>query len=148
VIERVDAAALMRDIEAEAGSRLRAQLVRSGAAGYQDAAVYEDVRAVLRRAVDGRPGGSLLLPELLGADEPWALDPDLHLSSHRPLTGRALVFTKKRILLPLARWLFEYAQENFRRQQRINQALMACLEELAIENARLRRELESLATRR
>ena len=32
--------------------------------------------------------------------------------------------------------------ENFRRQHRTNLALMACLQTLAIENVRLRRELE------
>jgi hypothetical protein len=50
---------------------------------------------------------------------------------------------KRRLLLPLTRWLFEYSQENFRRQDRLNRVLFACIEELAIENARLRRALGS-----
>ena len=56
------------------------------------------------------------------------------------MVGRFILLVKRRLLLPLTRWLFEYAQENFRRQQRINAVLFACIEDLAIENARLRRE--------
>ena len=41
----------------------------------------------------------------------------------------------------MTRWLFEYSQENFRRQHHLNRILFACIEELALENARLRREL-------
>jgi hypothetical protein len=33
---------------------------------------------------------------------------------------------------------------NFHRQQRLNLVLMSCVEELAIENARLRRDLQQL----
>ena len=59
-----------------------------------------------------------------------------------PLSGQRLevLFAKRRVLLPMLRWLFEYSQENFRRQQRINAVLFACIEDLAIENARLRRD--------
>ena len=35
----------------------------------------------------------------------------------------------------MTRWLYEYSLENFRRQQRLNLILFACIEELAIENA-------------
>jgi hypothetical protein len=41
----------------------------------------------------------------------------------------------------MTRWLFEYSQENFRRQHHLNQLLFACIEELALENARLRRDV-------
>ncbi len=43
----------------------------------------------------------------------------------------------------MMRWLYEYSLENFRRQRRINTVLFACIEELAIENARLRTTIES-----
>ena len=46
---------------------------------------------------------------------------------------------RSKLLLPLTRWLFEYSQDNFRRQDHLNRMLFACIEELAIENARLRR---------
>ena len=57
------------------------------------------------------------------------------------------MFVKRRLILPLVRWLFEYSEENFRRQDYVNRIVMACLEELAIENARLRREMSELTAR-
>jgi hypothetical protein len=55
---------------------------------------------------------------------------------------RFVVFVKRRLLLPATRWLYEYSLENFRRQQRVNALLFACVEELAIENAKLRKLAE------
>jgi hypothetical protein len=40
------------------------------------------------------------------------------------------------------RWLHEHGMAGFRRQQRINEVVFACLQALAIENARLRHDLE------
>lgn len=135
---RVDA--VMHDIERDVRSRLRRHLVkRGGAAEYEDEALFDAVHAVLARAVDGRNLDAMLLPELLDSDVEWRMRTNLELSSHRPTVGRAILFAKRRLLLPLTRWLFEYSQENFRRQQRINAVLFACIEDLAIENARLRR---------
>ena len=57
-----------------------------------------------------------------------------------------ILVVKRRLLLPLTRWLFEYSQENFRRQDHLNRVLFACLEELALENARLRRTIAARAT--
>jgi hypothetical protein len=51
-------------------------------------------------------------------------------------------FVKQRLLMPVLRWLFEYSRDNFERQRRVNQVLFACVQELALETARLRRELE------
>jgi hypothetical protein len=48
---------------------------------------------------------------------------------------------KRRAILPLTQWLFDYNRENFRRQQRVNRILISCVEELAVENARLQQEL-------
>jgi hypothetical protein len=71
----------------------------------------------------------------------------LNLTTHRPAaTGRFILFAKKKLLLPLTRWLFEYSQENFRRQDRLNRILFTCIEELALENARLRRRIETGAS--
>jgi hypothetical protein len=135
---RVDA--VMRDIERDVRARLRRHLVkRGGAAEYEDEAVFDAVHAVLARAVDERNLDAMLLPELLDADVEWRLRTSLELSTHRPTVGRAILFVKRRVLLPLTRWLFEYSQENFRRQDHLNRVLFACIEELAIENARLRR---------
>ena len=60
------------------------------------------------------------------------------------LLGAADSEGKRRVLLPMLRWLFEYSQENFRRQQRLNRIVFACLEELAIENATLRQRIADL----
>ncbi len=145
---RVRVAELMRALERDAGSKLRDRLVEAGAAGYEDPQVFERVRALLQHAADERGPSALLLPEILGASEDWAPDPSLRLSSHRARTGGVILFAKRRILLPLMRWLVDYTQENVRRQQQINRVLMACVEELAIENARLRRDLETLTRSR
>jgi hypothetical protein len=147
-MNEVRVAAVMDQIEADVRSKLRAHFVKRGVSAYQDEQVFEVVRALLRRAADGRDRTALLLPEILEDEGDSALDLNLHLSSHRPAAGRAILFAKRRILLPLMRWLFEYSQENFRRQQRLNRILMACVEELAIENAQLRRDVDALASRR
>jgi hypothetical protein len=135
----VSVKALMDDIESDVRNRLGRHLVkRGGPAEYNDEALFERVRNVLSRAVDERNPGALLLPELLDDDVEWELRSPLQLTTHRQsIAGPIILFVKRRILLPLTRWLFEYSQENFRRQQRINVILFACIEELAIENARL-----------
>ena len=42
----------------------------------------------------------------------------------------------------MTRWLYDYLLDNLRRQQRINRLVFACVEELAVENARLRQDME------
>ena len=135
---RVDA--VMSDIEREVRTRLRRHLIkRGGAAEYEDEAIFEAVHTVLTRAVDERNLDAMLLPELLDSDVEWRMRTHLELSTHRPAVGRFILFVKRRLLLPLTRWLFEYSQENFRRQDHLNRVLFACIEELALENARLRK---------
>ena len=58
------------------------------------------------------------------------------------------IFVKQRVLMPMLRWLFEYSRDNFERQRRVNDVLFACVQELAIENARLRRDVKELANKR
>ena len=133
---------LMREIEDDVRrARRRRLLARGGAADYRDPQIYEQVDIVLRRALEGRDHDALLLPDLLSSDPDWKLTTHLRFSSHRPVIGPFLIFMKRRVLLPLTRWLYEYSLENFRRQQRLNMVLLACVEELAIENARLRHDL-------
>jgi hypothetical protein len=134
---RVDA--VMGEIERDVRTRIRRHLIkRGGAAEYEDEATFDAVHALLARAVDERNLDATLLPELLDSDVDWRLRTHLSLSTHRPAIGRVILAVKRRLLLPLTRWLFEYSQENFRRQDRLNRVLFACIEELAIENARLR----------
>jgi hypothetical protein len=135
---RVDA--VMGDIERDVRARLRRHLIkRGGAADYEDEAIFDAVHAVLARAVDQRNLDATILPELLDSDVEWRLRTNLELSTHRAAVGRFILFAKRRLLLPVTRWLFEYSQENFRRQDHLNRVLFACIEELALENARLRR---------
>ena len=138
---RVDA--VMGQIERDVRARLRRHLIKKGgAADYQDEEIFDTVHALLARAVDGRNLDATLLSELADGDVDWRLQTQLSLTTHRPAaTGRLILFAKRKLLLPLTRWLFEYSQENFRRQDQLNRVLFACIEELALENARLRRDL-------
>jgi hypothetical protein len=142
-VDHIAVAPLMEQIERDVRSKIRRRLATHGMPAYEDERVFDHVCASLQHAAHGRDLNALLLPELLGDEIEWSLDPALRLSSHRPATGKAILFVKRRILLPLTRWLFEYAQENFRRQQHLNKVLLACVEELAAENARLRRDLDA-----
>lgn len=139
---RATVARLMREIEDEVREQRRARLIARGAPDeYRDEAVFAIVEQVLRRAVEDRDGQGLLIPQLLDSDTDWELRLPLEFKSHRKLTGRLIVFVKRRLLLPLTHWLYEYSLENFRRQARVNRVLFASLEELAIENAKLRLRL-------
>ena len=136
---------LMRRLEEDLrNERRRRLLVRGGAREYADEDLFAAVEAVLQRAVEAREPAALLLPALLSDDEEWELQTHLRFSSHRPVLGKVITFVKRRLLLPATRWLYEYSLDNFRRQQRVNRTLFACLEELAIENARLRQDLRRL----
>ena len=139
---------VMGEIERDVRARLRRHLIkRGGAADYQDEAIFDAVHAVLARAVDARNLDAALLPELIDGDVDWRLQTHLNLTTHRPgLGGRCIVFVKNTFLLPMTRWLFEYSQDNFRRQDHLNRIFFACLEELALENAHLRQKIEQTAS--
>jgi hypothetical protein len=140
---RLHVDAVMGDIERDVRDRLRRHLLKKGgAADYQEQEIFDDVHRLFARVIDSRDLDATLLSELVDGDVDWRLQTHLNLTTHRPAaTGRFILFAKKKLLLPLTRWLFEYSQENFRRQDRLNRILFACIEELAIENARLRREI-------
>ena len=134
-VERV-----MREIEDDLRRERRARMIaRGGPSEYRDAEVFATVERVLRQAVEGRDHEAVLLPELIPDDEEWKLQTRLRFSSHRPVIGPLVVFVKRRVLLPMTRWLYEYSLDNFKRQERLNRILFACIEELAIENATLRK---------
>ena len=140
---KVRVEAVMGEIERDVRARLRRHLIkRGGAADYQDEEIFDAVHALLARAVDERSLDATLLPELIDHDVDWRLQTHLKLTTHRPGVGRFILFVKTKILLPMTRWLFEYSQDNFRRQDHLNRILFACIEELALENARLRRDLQ------
>jgi hypothetical protein len=138
----VEVERLMREVEDDVRQMRRKRLLaRGGAADYRDPGLYAAVDEVLRRAVDVRDHDALLIPDFLSGEADWQLSLHLTYNSHRPVFGGPLIAIKRRVLLPLMRWLYEYSLENFRRQRRINSVLFACVEELAIENARLRKAL-------
>jgi hypothetical protein len=97
----------------------------------------------LHTATDVGDTDALLLPELLGDPDTWRLETAIRYQSHRTAGAASiLLFLKRRILMPVLRWLFEYSRDNFERQRRVNRVLFACVQELALETARLRQELD------
>jgi hypothetical protein len=135
---------VMAELHARVRARLRDDLLRSGASpAFEDPALFADVERVLQSAISTGNASALLLPQLLGDPETWRLQTAMRYESHRSGgAASAILFVKRRVLMPVFRWLFEYSRDNFERQRRVNQVLFACVQELAIETARLRREVE------
>jgi hypothetical protein len=145
----VDVDRVMSELEDDVRRARRRRLLARGAAPeYRDPDLYEKVDVMLRRALDARDHDALLLPDFLEHEGEWKLDLHLKWASHRQgMAGPLLIFIKRRLLLPMFRWLWEYSLENFRTQRRVNQVLFACIEELAIENARLKQQVEGRGPR-
>jgi hypothetical protein len=128
--------------------RVRADLVRHGASSaLEDAALFTHVDSMLRAAIDRSQPAALLLPELLGDPATWRLDTAIRYQSHRGAAAGPIVFVKRRVLMPVLRWFYEFSRDNFERQRRVNQVLFACVQELAIETVRLRNEVRALSPR-
>ena len=137
--------AVVSELRGRVRERLRAQLRATGASpAFDDPALFAEVESLLHRAAAVGAADALLLPELLGDPDTWRLQTAMRYESHRGGTQAALIlFLKRRLLMPALRWFFEYSHDNFERQRRVNQVLFACVQELAVENARLRQELRS-----
>lgn len=136
----------MADVQDRVRGRIRQQLLRHGASpAFDDPQLFADVEAVLRRAADTASPRTLLLPELLGDPETWRLDTSMRYQSHRAGAGAVIIFVKRRVFMPMFRWLFEYSRDNFERQRRMNEVLAACVQELTIETVRLRQEVRRLS---
>ena len=136
--------AVMAELLGRVRADLRARLVARGAEDdFADHDVFDAVDALFRRALARDEHDGLLIPDLLAGK--WRPELALRFASHRPRTSGAIIlFVKRRLLLPLTRWLFEYSLENFRVQDRVNVALMSCLQSLAADHARLRQRLAAL----
>lgn len=134
----------MTELQARVRERLRQHLLDHGASrALEDPAVFAEVERLLQSAVQTSDATALVLPELLGDPDTWRLRTAMRYDTHRSgAAGGARIFLKRRILMPLLRWLFEYSHDNFERQRRVNQVLFACVQELAVETARLRQELQ------
>ncbi|OFW03672.1 MAG: hypothetical protein A3I61_01855 [Acidobacteria bacterium RIFCSPLOWO2_02_FULL_68_18] len=137
----------MAEIHRRVRERLRSQLVEGGGPQpFDDPALFADVEAVLRAAASTPDTARLILPELLGDADTWRLTTSMRYRSHRGgAAGSLRIFIKRRLVMPLLRWIFEYSRDNFERQRRVNHVLFACVQELAVETALLRREIERLS---
>jgi hypothetical protein len=139
----VDADAIMSDLQKRVRERLRHDLLKqSSSSALEDPQLFAEVERLLRRAADVAEADPLLLPEVLGDPATWKLQMAMRYQSHRaPRQAGVILFIKRRVLMPLLRWLFEYSRDNFERQRRVNLVLFACVQELAAETAQLRRQV-------
>ena len=136
----------MEELHERVRERVRAELVRHGASGaFEDRALFAEVDALLRSAIDRSQPAALLLPELLGDPSAWRVETAIKYQSHRGAAAGPIVFVKRRLIMPVLRFFYEFSRDNFERQRRVNQVLFACVQELAIETARLRRQVRQLS---
>jgi hypothetical protein len=135
---------VMTEVRASVRAQVRQRLARAGVRSFEDEAVFLAAERLLARALEQRDRQSLLLPELLDDEDEWRVNPSLRLASHRPIAGGTIIWLKQKLLLPLTRWLYDYSRENFARQERLNFALMACVQELVVENVRLAARVAAL----
>jgi hypothetical protein len=144
---RVPVDAVMTELHGRVRERLRAQLLASGGSpDFEDPALFEDVEALLHAAAGTPESAKLILPELLGEPDTWRLTTSIRYQSHRAKgPASLLILLKRRVLMPMFRWLYEYSRDNFERQRRTNHVLFACVQELALETALLRREVRRLS---
>jgi hypothetical protein len=145
--ERVAVEAVMTELHGRVRERLRAQVLASGGSPeFDDPELFADVEAMLHAAAGTPESAKLILPELLGEPDTWRLSTAIRYQSHRGKgPASALIFVKRYLLMPVFRWLYEYSRDNFERQRRTNQVLFACVQELALETALLRREIRRLS---
>lgn len=135
---------IMADLRHRVREQLRRRLAHHGGVEeFDDLETFDRVEALLRRAIE-LPEEALLLPHMFEDTAAVKLETGLRWSSHRPTVGRFLIAVKRTLLLPIMRWLFDYTRSNFERQQRLNDTLLACVQTLAIEQARLRIEVDRL----
>lgn len=145
----VSADGVMNGLQARVRERLRLQLLQNGGSrAFEDPALFAEVEALLAAAAGTSPTSTLLLPELLGDPDTWRLSTKPPYQSHRAAgAASAILFFKRRVLMPVLRWLFEYSRDNFERQRRVNQVMFACVQELAAETASLRQEVRRLSSK-
>lgn len=141
----VDVDIAIAELHGRVRERLRADIrAGGGPAAFDDPAIFAEVEAVLRAAASTSPASRLILPELFGEPDTWRLTTSMRYGSHRsPGPASLLMFVKQRVLMPVLRWLYEYSRDNFARQRRTNHVLFACVQELALETALLRREVRN-----
>jgi hypothetical protein len=133
----------MAELRTNMREKIRRRLRANGASeDLNDQAIFQAVDAILNQAVNDAKPGALLLPELFDNPTSSKLEIAVSYQTHRGLIGRVFVRPiKRRILVPIFRWLLDFSRNNFNRQNNINQILFSCIQVLAIENAKLRAKL-------
>jgi hypothetical protein len=136
--------AVMEEVRDRIRADLHARLVLQGAGDdFADRAVFDEVDRLFDQAMSIEDPRALLLPTRL--EGPWKPVLSLDFPGHRNrLTAGAIRFLKTRLVLPAVRWLYEYSHENFRRQLELNLALMAIVQTLAADHARLKARIADL----
>lgn len=133
----------MEDVRRRVRARLQHELARTSPnSPLLDDEVFAGVERLVESIVASRRRP--VLPDLLLPDEEWRAVTALRFTSHRPVVGGALVFVKRRLLLPVMRWLFDFSRDNFARQAVVNEALLAAIETLLVEVVTLKREVTAL----
>ena len=139
---------VMATLQGRVRERVRADMVRHGASSaLEDPALFAEIDSMLRAAIDRSQPAALLLPELLGDPSTWRLDTAIRYQSHRGAAAAPILFVKRRLIMPVLRFFYEFSRDNFERQRRVNHVLFACVQELAIETTRLRQEVRELSRR-
>ena len=139
----IDVDAVMAELRTNLREDVRRRLQANGASeDLNNKAIFQVVDAILNQAVNDAKPGTLLLPELFDSPTSSKLEISVSYQTHRGLIGRVLVRPiKRRILMPIFHWIFEFSRKNYDRQNKINQILFSCIQVLAIENAKLRAKL-------
>jgi hypothetical protein len=135
---------VMEDVRDRIRADLHARLVLQGAGDdFADRAVFDEVDRLFDQAMSIEDPRALLIPTRL--DGPWKPTLSLDFPGHRnALVAAPLRFVKMRLVLPVVRWLYEFSHENFKRQHQVNLALMAIVQTLAADHARLKARLAKL----
>jgi hypothetical protein len=143
----VSTEAVMREVWEQVRADVHARLVAQGAGdAFDSREVFDEVDRLFTQALAHEKPRTLLIAQRL--EPPWEPARSLNLSSHRPgLAGRWITFAKGRLVLPLIRFFYEHVSENFRRQQQVNLALMACLQIVTADHARLKARVAALERR-
>jgi hypothetical protein len=143
----VSTEAVMSAVREQVRAELFARMVLKGSGDdFDSRAVFDGVDDLITKALDHDDVRGLLIAARLNA--PWQPAYSLDVTSHRHgLAGRSIQFVKARLVAPVVRFVFEHASENFRRQQRVNLALMACLQTLVADHVRLEARVASLERR-
>jgi hypothetical protein len=134
---------VMEEVRTHVRARLRTELERiDPGSPLLTRELFDEAEAIYRKALARRR--LLMMPSLLLDETEWELATNLRFTSHRPLAGRLVLFAKRRLVLPLTRWLYEFSRDNFERQARVNDTLMATIETLVVEVITLRRDVAQL----